>query len=51
MTEEDCRHIGRNTCMKCGAQIIDFSPECEGDGKNGWKLMKGTWGKKHERNI
>lgn len=51
-TEEyDCQgkhlQVG-NICMKCGAHIIDFSPECEGNGYNGWKLMKGTIGKKHE---
>lgn len=31
-------------CMKCGAHIIDFGDYNEGI--NGWKLMKGTIGKK-----
>ena len=32
-----------NRCMKCGAHIIDFSSEYEGDGyMTGWTRMKGT---------
>lgn len=50
--EYDCqgkhKQVG-NRCMKCGAHIIDFGPDNEGDGMlTGWKLMKGSWGKKHD---
>lgn len=51
--EYDCQgkhlQVGNSSrCMKCGVHIIDFGDYNEGDGVNGWKLMKGTFGKKHE---
>ena len=34
------RIVGKR-CMKCGAHVIDFGDYNEGNGYNGWTVMKG----------